>query len=356
VTKRLEFKTWSDFSSSHVVKETGSYYLCDCPECGKPEAFVYKNNDSFLKCSRENNCGESFWLDIQERSNEKGFVKKENINKFREEQTLTAMQIKQSEWLYLFLDHMQNNCEQPALENGYRGLSHETTKSFIVDMINETGMKFILSKFDSLVAKDYTNADYMTSRNIVIPLRDHKNKRVEALLLRSTLKEMHPKEIYLSLTPNPKPFIIDLPPRCETVYITESVIDGLSIREVDKEAGLIMMRGVNSVNSLINHLRKNQEIFNDKFIILALDNDLAGEKCASVLKYFFEKDFKPCNYNGVWDFFPVTFDGKEKDVNELLMKNPNKLERMVAAVSEEIETLSRGLPDWWVEEMWENER
>lgn len=35
----------------------GSYYTVNCPECGKNEAYIYKNSQSYIKCSRLNNCG-----------------------------------------------------------------------------------------------------------------------------------------------------------------------------------------------------------------------------------------------------------------------------------------------------------
>ena len=35
-----------------------SHYLCTCPQCGKREAFIYKNSDR-LQCNRRNNCGHS---------------------------------------------------------------------------------------------------------------------------------------------------------------------------------------------------------------------------------------------------------------------------------------------------------
>ncbi len=67
----LDFDIYPNLDRAEAVKDfnpqdKGKYYLLTCSQCGKQEAFLYKDR-VYIKCNRLNKCGyaQSIWDYIQ---------------------------------------------------------------------------------------------------------------------------------------------------------------------------------------------------------------------------------------------------------------------------------------------------
>ena len=73
----LEYKDLKALLFDLNASDQGKYVLCDCPDCGRHEAFMYKNNPYYLHCNRTNNCGFKGKINYEEGAGEldlpKGF-------------------------------------------------------------------------------------------------------------------------------------------------------------------------------------------------------------------------------------------------------------------------------------------
>ena len=70
----LEYEIYPKIDRAEALRDLnpqdkGSNFLLTCPECGKREAFIYKEGKPYIKCNRENNCsyGASLWDYIREK-------------------------------------------------------------------------------------------------------------------------------------------------------------------------------------------------------------------------------------------------------------------------------------------------
>jgi DNA primase len=68
---------WGEILSELNPKDRGAYYLLQCPQCRKQEAFLYKDKQ-FISCNRRNKCGHSVsvWNYIKEKE---GFDNKQTL-------------------------------------------------------------------------------------------------------------------------------------------------------------------------------------------------------------------------------------------------------------------------------------
>ena len=128
-----------------------SYYVVNCPECGKKEAYIYKNSQSYIKCSRLNNCGAeiSLWDYIKTKNNlrenkdvykelsklagkEINFIEKYEDNPKELKSVLKDISFIKitEELIHNFNEYLLNNQELLLLLEDKTGINKDTVKSF----------------------------------------------------------------------------------------------------------------------------------------------------------------------------------------------------------------------------------
>lgn len=108
----------------------------------------------------------------------------------------------------------------------------------------------------------------------------------------------------------------------QLVYVTEGIIDALSLEVIDPNVKVMSINGVGNINSLVYALKENN--FNGT-IGIAFDKDGAGKKATDELK----KELAKINVNSFSTSMIATFDdiSKVKDINMALINNKELLER-----------------------------
>lgn len=286
---KVYYKNVEEMLNDLHADDRGHYYICQCPSCEKKEAFVYKNNPRQINCNRAENCGERFLVSFD---NQKDLEDVKLKQMQRTYPSLTKDQIKSLDWLQRALNHLDEFGVSEVLNQGYRGLSRETTKGFVVDFQNKNLVNLMFHKTHSLFNKDYRNNDFMCERNLVLPIYGE-DGHVERILLRSSINpNPKPKEIQLIVNPSKeaRDFFVDVPDKAKTIVITEALFDGLSFREVDPDVGFIALTGSQKLRQVEKYLKENRSLLADKHIILAMDNDKAGMIAEEKLRNIIEKN------------------------------------------------------------------
>lgn len=103
------------------------------------------------------------------------------------------------------------------------------------------------------------------------------------------------------------------------VYVTESIIDSLSLEEIDPNIATISINGIGNINSFIHCLN---EVGYQGTIIIVFDNDFRGNQATKLL----EKELANINVNSFSATMIKNFDGC-KDINEALICDREKLKR-----------------------------
>ncbi len=108
----------------------------------------------------------------------------------------------------------------------------------------------------------------------------------------------------------------------QLVYVTEGIIDALSLEVIDPNVKVMSINGVGNINSLVYALKENN--FNGT-IGIAFDKDSAGKKATDELK----KELAKINVNSFSTSMIATFDdtSKVKDINMALINNKELLKR-----------------------------
>ena len=108
----------------------------------------------------------------------------------------------------------------------------------------------------------------------------------------------------------------------QLVYVTEGIIDALSLEVIDPKVKVMSINGVGNINSLVYALKENN--FNGT-IGIAFDKDCAGKKATDELK----KELAKINVNSFSTSMIATFDdtSKVKDINMALINNKELLKR-----------------------------
>lgn len=294
--KSLTFTNIEQMLDELNAIDRGRYFLCECPECNVKEAFIYKNNLKFLQCNRENECGERTYIEFKSKELQENMeIKKFEINY----PNLTKKQRSDLKYVSEFVEHIKSNVMSHELDDGYRGLSRRVTESFIADLSvtnadGRSAIELFYEKSKSLLSeeRDYSKSNHMLKRNLVIPITDE-NGTIERVLLRSSIdSELQPKEVQLILNPSKetKDFFVDLEGNSDVVVITEALFDGMSFKEVHPDINYLALTGVNRTRHLMSYLKKHQEAFEEKRIIVAMDNDKAGNRAKEKLLQFLEKE------------------------------------------------------------------
>lgn len=321
--KEITFNNIDEALSVLNAQDKGRYYVCKCPECQRNEAYIYKNNMKYIQCNRLNNCGEQFKI-IYKDKNKVIDLKERELQKVYPE--LTKKQAIALDWLNRSIAHIRDYFPSPTLENGYRGLSSETTKGFIVDFHNERVMSLMFKKIHPLINKDYSKNEFMCKRNLIFPIYGDDGK-VERILLRSSIKpNIEPKEIELIVNPSKetRDFFVSNLENAETIVISEALLDALSFKEIDKDIGFIALTGSNKTRNVKKFIDANKELLKNKQVILAPDDDLAGWKV--------NVDLIPVLEKHEIDYRIFPFPRTIGDANEYLTKGKpyfvNELERV----------------------------
>lgn len=108
----------------------------------------------------------------------------------------------------------------------------------------------------------------------------------------------------------------------QLVYVTEGIIDALSLEVIDPNVKVMSINGVGNINSLVYALKENN--FNGT-IGIAFDKDGAGKKATDELK----KELAKINVNSFSTSMIATFDdiSKVKDINMALINTKDLLKR-----------------------------
>ena len=108
----------------------------------------------------------------------------------------------------------------------------------------------------------------------------------------------------------------------QLIYVTEGIIDALSLEVIDPNVKVMSINGVGNINSLVYALKENN--FNGT-IGIAFDKDVAGKKATDELK----KELAKINVNSFSTSMIATFDdtSKVKDINMALINNKDLLKR-----------------------------
>src|SRR5699024_7812118 len=139
-------------------------------------------------------------------------------------------------------------------------------------------MQYFFKKTSSLLGKDYSKSRWMCERNMLIPLYGEDNT-VDRLLLRSSINpRTEPKELQLILNPSKetRDFFIDIPKDAESIVFRESLLDVLSFRDVDKNCVFVALTEAAKIRQVDIHIRKNKNMFKDKQLGMAMDENKAG--------------------------------------------------------------------------------
>lgn len=272
--KKIVYQNIENALDELNAEDRGQYYICNCPECQEHEAFIYKNNTNFIQCNRENHCGERMLLQYHEKQSTHPTLN-------RIEKDYPALSNDQKEaltWSMRVFSFAKKGLQSEALDKGYRGLSKGNVRQHIIDLQNKAVVQYFFKKTSSLLAKDYSNNSWMCERNIMIPLYGEDNT-INRILLRSSLKpSTEPKEIQLIMNPSKetRDFFVDIPQGAKSVVFCESMLDALSFREIDRDCGFVALTGAAKTRQIQSYIHENRNIFKDKHICLAMDNDQAG--------------------------------------------------------------------------------
>ncbi|HDR8042514.1 TPA: toprim domain-containing protein [Bacillus cereus] len=315
------------------AQDQGRYFLCTCPECNQPEAFIYKNNPQFLQCNRENVCGSSIVFEYEENKKVNDWKGKQDIK----DPEITPEQRKEIDLVTKLLKHIQYNTENKNLES-FRGMSRNTTQDFILDLEQEKLVKkmfeiapniFYSKKTMQNEGKkiNYASIPDMVKRNIVLPIYGD-DGMIDRILLRSTIDpNLAKKEIQLQVNPksNAKDYFKDIPKKATHIVIGESPIDAYSFREIDSGVGIYALTGSRKWRKVIEDIKSNKDALQDKVFIIATDNDKAGIEANENIKKALEEE--NLNYRS----FKYQLEDI-KDTNEYLQKNKQGFQQSYEAI------------------------
>ena len=81
--KEILYEIYPKINKAELLSEldpqkSGSYYLLNCPQCNKREAYIYEDK-IYISCNRLNSCGysKSIWDYVQQKN---GFSNSETLN------------------------------------------------------------------------------------------------------------------------------------------------------------------------------------------------------------------------------------------------------------------------------------
>lgn len=105
------------------------------------------------------------------------------------------------------------------------------------------------------------------------------------------------------------------------IYITEGIIDSLSLETIDSKIKTLSINGVGNIKQLVKAIKESK--YNGS-IVIAFDNDLAGINARDKLRH----ELSDMGINVFYTSLIANFDDREcKDINNALIKDRGLLER-----------------------------
>lgn len=314
VYKRLVFQSIENALSELNAEDKGHYYICNCPECNQHEAFMYKNNINYIQCNRENHCGERMMLQYHDKNNQAHYKKEDMQTKNK---SFTRKQQEALTWITRLFSYAKKYIPSSTLDHGYRGISKEVSRKHIVDLQKEELVQLFFQQASVLLNKNYETNDWMCRRNLVFPLYGDGHTPDRVLFRSSIDPNLEPKEIQLIMNPSKetRDFFVDVSKDARTIVFSESIIDALSFREVDKACGFIALTGASKTRKVADYIQNNRDIFENKQLLLAMDDDPAGWKATQKLVEVLDNTGLRANYD------LLNYDLAHKDGNEFLQGN-----------------------------------
>ena len=174
-----------------------------------------------------------------------------------------------------------------------------------------------INKSDYLINRGITkdlikkyNIGYDEARNLIVfPI----NKN--CYFARSTVNNNKIKSKGISDIWN-KEYIIN---QEKLIYVTESIIDSLSLEVIDSNVKTISINGIGNINSLVNTIKKYNY---DGNIVIVFDNDRPGIEASHKLK----EELTKIGVNSFSVTMISNFDNNCKDLNQALQDNRKLLE------------------------------
>lgn len=276
--KKLVFKDLEAALIELNASDRGRYYICECPECRRKEAFIYKNNMSVISCNRESQCGERMVLRFE---NEKSVNSIRLAAEKKSYPPLTPVQKEQLQHLTNYLARVQYTAKNDELVY-YRGMEKSVLRPFALDLEKKEKVRHMFEVGSELFQKDYQMNDFMLKRNLVFPIYSEEDGQVERILLRSSDRSLQPKEIQLIVNPSKetKDFFVDIHQENAHIVVAESILDACSFRQLDRDIGILALTGAAKTRQLCRYIAANKDTLKDKKFILAMDYDKAGAKAA----------------------------------------------------------------------------
>lgn len=116
------------------------------------------------------------------------------------------------------------------------------------------------------------------------------------------------------------------------IWVTESIIDSLSLEEINHDIKTIALNSTTNANQLINEIKDN----NFKgYLILALDTDTTGIRASQELKEDLEViGVNSFIFNKDYDDYNLLEEAKAKDINDMLVQNKEKLTNKVNSLND----------------------
>lgn len=298
----LRYKDLNDMIQNLVVKEKTNYFICKCPACNSDEAYIYKKNMNMIKCSRENNCGEIFSIKYDDDT---------NTYSFKESKEVTEEEIRKSKSITKTIDN--NVKKRYPLDFVYRGLEIDILKRSGVLICAKESKYEVDFKNEQISIKENmqtSNNRYVAKYDMIFPIRNDDNE-ITRLVYRSLDDNQFVKEYCKPIVQNSSD-VLKLDMDSDIIIVSESILDGLSIKQ-SYDAGLYACRGITKVNGLKYEIGNNLDYWQNKTILISLDNDSAGAKYSTELSEF-------CTKHNI-EYVNVEVPQMHKDWNEVLTSN-----------------------------------
>ena len=119
-------------------------------------------------------------------------------------------------------------------------------------------------------------------------------------------------------------YFLDFSLTDKKVFITEGIFDALSLEEMGLQA--VSINSTKNINKLTELIRANKEVFKDKLIVIAFDNDEGGKETTEKLKKVLVEENLSCaalnlgKYNDVNEYFIENHVGLKQDIEFLQLQ------------------------------------
>jgi DNA primase len=272
-------------------KDEGDYYVLNCPNCGKREAYIYKSWTR-LFCNRRDKCGfsQSLWDYVQ---SSRKLTNQETLRELarlagytlpdqdqasieRAERAREQTSVWESSLDYLRAQLWEEKGRTVLDYLKGRGYSETEIKAMELGLFTSTKelKAYLLSKGykEDVTAPIIQSLENISREHkVVIPYRDPIG-RVKGFIVRAVKKDVEPKYLYSRGLKRDTPFNLDRARRYSDLIVVEGYLDALAIREKAEYEGVIALGDTSLSETKLDQALK----CGAKTFTLALDNDKAG--------------------------------------------------------------------------------